>query len=394
MMKKFYIFLVALVAVSLQAYATGNNHTVALNAKIDSLELRLAKMEKRATAWDKIKRHFKVSGFIQASYTWNDDVKNVTTPEGVSIVSGASTFNVRRARVMLSGDIVKDTKAGSADYRLQVDFAGSPKIVDAWVRYRPFNGLGLQIGQFKSPLSIENLEFSPPARLEFIENALIVQRFVHASSSDVTGISSSGRDIGAQLYGGFFKNESEGFNHITYNVAVFNGAGINKKDDNKSKDIVARVMVYPIKDLAIACYYQWGASSVSKINTIWSPTDVGSEVDLKHLPIQRYGGGMAYVSEGLFVRSEYLRAKTGPLTSDGAYALAGYRFKKGYLLGARFEYFDEDCYKKGCQFNYTLGASYQPWKQLMLQLNYTLSQYHNLGHKCGNTVALMVTGIF
>ena len=392
-MKKFYYCLLALMLVSPQIYAADNDQTAAMNAKIDSLELRLAKMEKRAVIWDKIKQHFKISGYVQAAYNWNDNV-NVGTPEGLSIMKGASTFNLRRARLSLTGDIVRNSKAGSADYRLQVDFAGTPKIVDLWVRYRPFNELGIQIGQFKNPLSIENSEFSPPSKLEFIDNALIVQRFIHCGSSDLTGVSASGRDIGAQLYGGFIKNKEKGFNYISYNVAVFNGNGINTKDNNKSKDVVARVMVNPIKGLTLAGYYQWGESSLSKINTLWSKTDISGIADLKHVPIQRYGGGIAYTSKGVFARAEYIKAKTGPLTSDGAYALAGYRFKKGVLLGARFEYFDEDLYAKGCQFNYTLAASYQPWKYMLLQLNYTVSQYHNLGHKCGNTLAFMVTGMF
>ncbi len=392
-MKKFYFIALAALVLGLGSVAAQSDNSADVRMQIDSLQQRLAKLEKRATTWDKIKQHFKISGFIQAQYIWQDSAI-ARDNSGLSITKGESTFNLRRARVALAGDIFRAKKAGSADYRLQVDFAGSPKIVDMWIRYRPFNELGIQIGQFKNPLSLENSEFSPPSKLEFIDNALIVQRFIHCGSNDMTGVSASGRELGAQLYGGFIKNEKEGFDYISYNLAFFNGNGINAKDNNKSKDIVGRVMVKPIKSLTLAAYYQWGESDLSSLNKSWAPLVTAGIANPKFTEIQRYGGGFAYTGKKVFARGEYIKAKTGSLTSDGAYALAGYRFCGKGLVGARFEYFDEDNYTEGCQFNYTLGVSYAPWKHMLLQLNYTLSQYHKLGYHNGNCVSLMVTAIF
>ena len=42
------------------------------------------------------------------------------------------------------------------DYRLQVDMAGSPKICDLYLRYKPSPAFGMQLGQFKLPFAIEN----------------------------------------------------------------------------------------------------------------------------------------------------------------------------------------------------------------------------------------------
>ncbi len=395
-MKKFYVLMLlamlfAPICVSAQDAA---QEKAALESKVDSLELRLSKLEKRAKIWDKLKQHFKLSGFIQAQYIWQDAVTGYAENEGLSLTKGESTFNLRRARLSLTGDIFRGKKAGSADYRLQVDFAGSPKIVDLWIRYRPFNELGIQIGQFKNPLTIENSEYSPPSKLEFIDNALIVQRFAHCGSNDMTGVSSAGRELGAQLYGGFIKNEKKGFNYISYNLAVFNGNGINTKDNNRSKDLVGRIMINPIKELTLAGYYQWGESDLSSLSKAWAPQVLEGIANPKFTTIQRYGGGVAYTSKTVFARAEYVKAKTGSLNSDGAYVSAGYRFLGKGLVGARFEYFDENNDATGCQFNYTLGISYSPWKHMLLQLNYTLSQYHKLGYRNGNCVALMVTGIF
>ncbi len=392
-MKKFYALLIACVFVCGQSLAANNEtkSNEALQAKVDSLELRLAKMEKRAATWQKIKQHFKISGFLQAGYYL--DVTEGKTDN--------SYFRLRRARLSLAGKIVENEKVGKADYRLQVDFAESPKIVDLWIRYQPFNQLGLQVGQFKIPLSIENSEYSP-TKLEFIDYSLVVQRLVRMSSNDVTGISSTGRDCGAQLFGGFIKKE--GFNMINYNLAVFNGCGINqKKDNNSSKDFVGRVMVNPIKDLTIAGYYQYGEGNFNSetYSTFFNHDANGNPIgNSKFVKYQRYGGGIAYNGKHAFARAEYIRGNTGILVSEGAYASAGWKFhtaKAGHgSLGARFDYFDNDVFNAQREFNYTLGATYQPWKYLRLQLNYTIKHYQHFSapKPITNSLSLMVTGMF
>lgn len=371
-MKKFLSTLVAVALFSVVAASAKE-----ANAEVDSLQQRITKLEKRAATWDKVKQHFKISGFIQAAY-FADFVDGKTD---------ASYFRLRRARLSLAGKIVENERVGMADYRLQVDFAESPKIVDLWVRYRPFNQLGIQVGQFKIPLSIENSEYSP-TKLEFIDYSLVVQRLVRMSSHDVTGISSAGRDMGAQLYGGFFKKK--GYNIVNYNLAIFNGCGINqKKDNNTSKDFVGRVMVNPIKDLTLAGYYQYGEGNFNGLDGVESG---------KFVKYHRYGGGVAYNGKNAFARSEYIRGNTGALVSEGAYAQAGWKFhttKAGYgSVGVRFDYFDNDVLSKQREFNYTIGAAYQPWKYLRLQLNYTLRQYQHFDQPLSHGLSVMVVGIF
>ena len=371
MRKRLFTLLFAVVCVSLSVSAQDEK------AQIDSLQQRIAKLEKRAATWDKMKQHFKISGYIQAAYFADFTDGN----------TDASYFRIRRARLSLAGKIVDNEKVGKADYRLQVDFAESPKIVDAWVRYCPFNQLGLQVGQFKIPLSIENSEYSP-TKLEFIDYSLVVQRLVRMSSHDVTGISSTGRDMGAQLIGGFFKKED--FNVVNYNLAIFNGCGINqKKDNNTSKDFVSRVMVNPIKDLTLAGYYQYGEGNFNGLAGVENG---------KFVKYHRYGGGVAYNGKNAFARSEYIRGNTGALVSEGAYAQAGWKFhttKAGYgSLGVRFDYFDEDVPTKQREFNYTIGATYQPWKYMRLQLDYTIKQYQHFDQPLTHGLSVMVVGIF
>ncbi len=348
---------------------TSDNAATAPQQQIDSLQIRLDRLEKRVATWDKVKQHFKISGFIQAGYEWSD--KHTYNSEGISTSKGASTFFMKRARLALSGNAAKNT----LDYKLQVDFAGSPKIVDLYMRYRPFNELGIQLGQFLIPLTIENTNYAGLSH-EFIENSLTVQRFAHMSG-DLAGISSSGRNLGGQLYGGFIKKE--GFSIINYNLAVLNGNVINSRDNNKSKDFIGRLIVKPVKCLDIAAYYQYGefVNSTSKYNEL-----------------QRYGGGINYDCPSFFVRSEYVAGKTADLRSESVYLAGGYRFLGKCAAVARVEYFDTDKYDSAYEMKYTVGFNYKPIKHLLLQINYAFNQYSGYGYKNANTLTLMASAIF
>lgn len=378
-MKKFILYIIALTfAGTLSAQEVTNQQ-----AQIDSLNLRIAKLEKRSQVWDKLKPAFKVSGYIQAGYDylWNED--GTTT----------STFHLRRARISLQGDIYKGAKGAKASYRLQIDLCKELPIMDLWVKYQPINQFGVQFGQFKVPVSIENTDYNP-TKLEFINYANTVQRLVRMSSSDLQGINSSGRDIGALLYGGFIKKD--GYSIINYEVGVFNGSGINTKDKNKSKDIAARLTIQPLQKLKIAAYYMGGETDASSLIEKY-PTMVvdNSGVNTKYLGYNRYGGGFDFNNKHIFARSEYIGGKTGAMRSEGVYAQVGYKFLNKCSVGVRFDYFDENKADNGNQMNYSVAASYHPWKYLRLQAEYTRQTYnHIVGSKNSNGLYLMVSAIF
>lgn len=378
-MKKIILYIIALAFVgTLSAQEVTNQQ-----AQIDSLNLRIAKLEKRSQVWDKLKPAFKVSGYIQAGYDylWNED--GTTT----------STFHLRRARISLQGDIYKGAKGAKASYRLQIDLCKELPIMDLWVKYQPINQFGVQFGQFKVPVSIENTDYNA-TKLEFINYANTVQRLVRMSSSDLQGINSSGRDIGAMLYGGFIKKD--GFSIINYEVGVFNGSGINTKDKNKSKDIAARLTIQPLQKLKIAAYYMGGETDASTLIEKY-PTMVvdNSGVNTKYLGYNRYGGGFDFNNKHIFARSEYIGGQTGAMRSEGVYAQVGYKFLNKCSVGVRFDYFDENKADDGNQMNYSVAASYHPWKYLRLQAEYTRQTYnHIVGSKNSNGLYLMVSAIF
>lgn len=373
-MKKIVLSILGLCTVGIVAAQSVDAQT-----QIDSLNNRIAKLEKRSAVWDKLKPAFKFSGYIQAGYDYLWDDEATTT----------STFHLRRARVSLQGDIYKGAKGAKASYRLQLDFCRTPTVVDLWMKYQPINAFGIQVGQFKLPISIENTDYNA-VKLEFINYAQVVQRLARLGSSDMTGIGSTGRDIGAMLYGGFIKKD--GFSVINYEVGVFNGAGINTKDNNKSKDIAARMTIQPLKRLKIAGYYQYGEGNITSA-LVKKYAGIGKTG--ANVAYSRYGGGADFSNDFLFARAEYIGGKTGDLLSQGAYAQVGYKFLQKCSAGVRLDYFDEDTKASGHQINYVAALSYYPFKFLRLQAEYARQQYYNLqGSKNGNCIYLMATAIF
>ena len=290
------------------------------------------------------------SGYFQTGFSTDDSFNN--------------TFYIRRARISIGGTLYKGN-AGKFEYKVQAEFANSPKLVDYYFKYSICDEFGIQLGQFKSPLSVENSEYAP-LKLEMIDYSLLVQRFVRMSSSDLSGISSTGREMGLQFYGNLFKM-NDGHHLFRYNVALFNGNGINKTDDDQRKDFVARLMFFPIKDLSLSGYYLRSLGPDPGIPPQYN--------DYDYYVFDRYGGGITYDGKYAWFRSEYMAGHTFGWRAEGAYVTAGYKITPTWNVGARYDYFTTNSREVGHDQQYiTVGTSWHPFPRLRLQLNYTHKQ--------------------
>jgi len=319
------------------------------------LSAEVAALDERLTAWEKfLKALPKISGYMQLRYEYGGD---------------ASSFDIKRVRLNFQGDMLP-----TLDYRLQIEFS-SPKIVDAYVRFKPYNALNVQFGQFKIPFSIENTDY-PPLKLETIEYPMALQRLMGFSEPlGSQTLKATGRDMGAQLYGGFFKRD--GYSIVGYNLGVFNGSGINAKDTNKSKDVAARLTLRPIRPLLLSGSYYWG------------------EYGDGFLGRRRYGFGACYDDSRLVARAEWIGGRTGGRKSDGCYVLAGYRVHRAWQPVVRFDTFRADADDDDSrETDYLVGLNWAPVKYLRMQLNYTCKTCEMPGTENRNIVGLMVTGMF
>lgn len=312
----------------------------------------------------------RISGFVQGMYqadvNGNGELNN--------------TFRMRRVRLSVDGTLFKDLT-----YKIQGDFVRSPMLVDAYLKYKVCNEFAIQIGQFKTPFSLENP--INPVNLEIFDYGEGIQKLV--GYSDVCGVGALGRDLGIMATGSLFpmKNDKGAFNIVDYAVGVFNGNGINALDNNNRKDVVGRLEVHPgLKDLTVS-----GSFYVGKYK----------KDDANQGRRNRWSVGAQYNNGDLVIRAEYLNGTTGRMVditdtignviateelyrfSKGYYAVAGYNFKLGkdksqkLMPVLRYEHFepgDMDPIVYGSTNYYTVGLNYWPIKSVNFKLDYSLVQ--------------------
>lgn len=270
----------------------------------------------------------KISGMVNVRYAWSDK-------EGET-----HGFDVRRVRLAADGEVSK-----RVDYKFQAEYETSVKVIDAYLRWKIMPELNVQIGEYKVQYSQETLY--GPATWLTIENPAAVARL--NGYNDLSGLKANGRDVGVTLYGDLLDKI------VSYRIGVFNGNGINAKDDNDKKDFAGLLWVRPLKELALTVGHYQG--------------HYGAKGD-EHVRI-RTSAGVEYKDDKLTIRSEYLNGNTAGQKSDGAYATAAYRVSDIVQPVVSVDYFKADRDADERQWNYQLGVNVNPIKRLRIQAAYT-----------------------
>ncbi len=282
----------------------------------------------------------KISGLVNIRYSWNDANQNT------------HGFDVRRVRLAASGKL-----SDNLDYKFQAEYETSVKVIDAFLRWKISPEFGIQIGQFKLPYSQETLY--GPATWLVQDNPTVVSKL--NGYNDLSGLKSNGRDAGFIVYGGFLHQQDD-FDIIRYKAGVFNGNGINIKDNNKRKDYTALLYISPVKPLSITAGIYDGAYSAQE----------GAE-EIKR---QRISTGFEWKDEKLTVRSEYIHGNTGGQKSDGVYAQATYFVTPKIQPVASYDFFEANTATGETQNNYQLAVNILPVKHLRIQAGWTYSHYN------------------
>lgn len=306
--------------------------------------------------------YLSISGWMNIQYDYESQLSN----DGLTL-DQVNTFNVRRARLDFKGNLCKNV-----EFRVQGDLAGTPKLVDGFVKIKLQKYFNIQVGQFKIPFTFENPQ--SPLTLEGVEYAQVISKL--SGYSDISGVStySGGRDVGVMIYGNVFKFERNGkeIPILTYKLGMFNGNGMNKKDANLSKDIAGSVEVCPgVEGLMLAASYYGGNYYLSAANKDNANRD-------------RFTVGGKYENGRLTVRSEYIigttemaeGAETYNLNSDGFYVTGGYWFNiKNQRIRpvARYDFFRKNIDTPETNSTYYMvGVDWWPYKNLRLLVNYTM----------------------
>ena len=230
-----------------------------------------------------------VIGYIQSENVTQFKADDATT----------NTFEFRRARIGVTGTIpYKFT------YYVMTELSptlGGPYILDAFLSWKaagPY--LKISAGQFKSSFG---LELTTPCQSLFtVDRSLVVNEL--ASPFRDQGIMLSGGSDSIKIFG------IEKPNIFTWSLAFTNGTGLNIADNNRSKDIIGRVVFAPCNFFQIGGSYHNGKQknpdpSVIKADVL---TRWGADLQLK-----KSLGQFGFISQ-----SEYIFAK-----DDGSKMVGG-----------------------------------------------------------------------
>lgn len=326
-------------------------------------------------AQEQVDRMPKISGFVQGLYQANIDKDGKLD---------SNTFRMRRVRLSVEGKLTK-----TLSWKIQGDFSRSPMLVDAFVKYKPCNEFAIQIGQFKTPFTLENP--INPLNLEIFDYGESIQRLV--GYSDVCGVGVLGRDLGIMATGDLFPVKGKDFAILNYSIGLFNGNGPNALDNNNHKDLIGHLEIHPmLKELTLSGSYYNGLYFKDANNN-------GKR--------ERWSAGIQYSDGDLMIRAEYLNGYTGypvaafndtvPVLDDqgnqvfveslrnskGYYAVAGYYFHFGkdnsqkLMPVVRYEHFVPGDFQQtvyGESSYYTVGLNYWPVKSLNIKLDYSYVQ--------------------
>jgi len=222
-----------------------------------------------------ISKAFKLSGYTQVQYTdWE---------------TGNDSFFIRRSRVSLGGGIIKNMQL-----KVQVDLAKTPTLLDAYIDYAINKYVSIRAGQFQVPFSMESLTSS--GAVDTINRSQPEEKLVPGRDNGALS-----RDAGVMLFGTYSK--------VDYFLALLNGSGINKNDANSHKDIGGRVVVHPVKALAVGGSFYKGKQGAS--------TDALVTRD-------KYGLEAAFILPRISVKAEYFAARDDRIDRNGWYVQGGY----------------------------------------------------------------------
>lgn len=294
------------------------------------------------------------NGYAQGGYSWQDaNSKN------------RNDFNLKRTLLWAKARITDRWS-----FLFMHDF--SSVVQEFYTDYRLSNdkSLTVRVGQFKHSYTLENP--LSPTMLELIDVYSQAVLYLAGEGPDPLNGVNYGRDMGAMIYGDVLNG------YLHYELALMNGQGINRRDGNNKKDVIARLDVRPIDGLRIVATAQKGTGNAVG-TAAWNPEiKVGDDYTRDRYSVGaeyktgQFAPGKYKEARPISLRGEWLGGKDGKVGSRGGYLTACVPLTNGWDIVASGETFNRNTSVDGwTQTNATIGFQYWFYKKCRFQVQYT-----------------------
>jgi hypothetical protein len=300
---------------------------------------------------------FQLYGYGQAIANYSEN-----PARGQVRTTANSSIDLARVILFATGRLGANNRLG---YMIMSDLGPNVALQELYGEWLPTKTFNVRFGQSKIPFTIENP--MSPTRFETIYPSRSVSAMA-GSSGDFNQYGANGavsvkagRDAGLLLYGQIV--EREGFSLVEYYAGLYNGTGLNTKDNNNAKDIIATAYLQPLKGLKI------GGSLYSGKLTI---QDAVAGLAAGTHKRQAWAVGGVFDSRRFYARSEYVANRTGDIERYGYYATGVWKFVPGrWEALAKVDFFDSNCaVGRNETTDCTFGVNYIIAHLTRLQINY------------------------
>lgn len=305
----------------------------------------------------------KVGGYVQTDY-YLGDAEGATVAAGATGTADAdkdrdSSFFIRRARLGVKGAVSQMITfgiLGGFDGGNSATTRSSANLLDGWINLKFDPAFQVKIGQFKYTFDREGKESG--SATPFAMRPAVINDIVVALGQ----AGGSFRDIGIEIHGG--GKAPIGWK---YAAGVLNGNGIGLYDNNKDKDLYARVEIAPIKELSMGGGYYTGKFGNAPSKTDESAYTVDAQVSINRFTVR-----------GAYYKGEYEVAGAADKEPEGWYVVGSVAVIPTLDILARYQTYESDSNKADYEIpSIDIGVNYYfdkkaLWGGSKLVLNYMI----------------------
>lgn len=298
-------------------------------------------------------------GYAQTGYT-------------LSHTNGKTTnaLDMTRIILMARGELTK-----KLSFFIMYD-AQRSELHEYYAEYAFSPALKLRIGQYKQPFTLESV--TSPTILNNISYDPSVL-YMAGIATDMCEGNHVGRDAGIMLTGDVVNYKT--WKLLNYSIGVFNGPGMNQKENNTQKDVIGMLNVTPIKGLMLSTSFLLGTGHAQADNPY------GAFKKGEDYKRNRWAAGYELKTTPLYARGEYMIGNDGGIHSHGYYADFEFHVLPKFDIVADYDNLKKNNdLDESTQHTYMAGFQYWVYKRCRI-----LTQYVHTQPKTGSITNAWIT---